>query len=57
MCKDVFIDRHKRSNVIKDWDNFLIKIEDFKPYMIKFEKDVEIKPKVYLSNYKIGDNN
>lgn len=53
MCKDIFIDEHEQSNIMKDHKNFFIKIEKFKPYMIEFEKNKIIKSNVYLSDYAI----
>lgn len=34
----------------KDCKKFLIKIEDFKPYMVDFKKNNIIKPKIYPFN-------
>lgn len=56
MRKNVFIDRYKRLNVIKDRNNFLRKMEDLKPYMIKFKKDDKIKLNVYLFDCTVGSN-
>lgn len=39
-------------NIIKDYNNFLKKIEKLKPYMVQFEEDDIIKAKIYLSNCK-----
>lgn len=52
MHKDAFINEYKRSNVIKDCENFLKKIEELKPYMIKFKKNVVIKTKIYIFDCK-----
>lgn len=57
MHKSVFIDRHERSDMIKDWNNFLTKIDNLKPYMVEFEKDSKIKPKDYPFDYTIKGNN
>lgn len=35
---------------MKDCKNFHTKIEEFKLYIVKFEKDNIIKPKLYLFN-------
>lgn len=35
----------------------MIRIEDLKPYIIEFEEDNKIKPKIYSSNYTTGENN
>ena len=55
--KDIFIDGHKRSNVVKDCKRFLNKIEELKPYLVKFNEDGIIKDKTYILNYviKSGD--
>lgn len=45
--KDVFVDRHERSNVVEDRTNFLRKMEELKPYMVEFNEDGTMKPKVY----------
>lgn len=45
MRKDVFIDRHESSDMVEDRNNFITRMEDFKPYMIEFEKDDKMKPK------------
>lgn len=38
MRKDVFIDGHERSDVVEDRENFLTRMEDFKPYIVEFEE-------------------
>ena len=50
VCKDVFIDGHKRLNIIEDCKNFLKKIKELKLYMVEFEKDGVMKAKTYLFN-------
>lgn len=35
----MFIDKYEHSDIIDDWNNFLTRIEDHKPYMVEFEKD------------------
>ena len=47
ICKDIFIDGYKQSNVIEDCKNFLKKMEKFKPYIVKFEENGAIKEKIY----------
>lgn len=47
MCKDVFVDGYKQPNMVKDWNHFLIKREELKPYIVKFNKDGTIKAKNY----------
>lgn len=57
MHKDIFTDGHKQSDIVEDCKNFLKKIKELKPYMIEFEEDSLIKPKIYLFNRVIrGDN-
>lgn len=54
--KDIFVDKHKWLNVIENCQKFLKKIEDFKPYIVEFEENDIIKPKVYFQDYIIEDN-
>ena len=54
--KDVFIDGHERSDVVEDCKVFLNKIEELKPYIVEFDEDGAIKPKVYLLDCVIGGN-
>lgn len=49
--KDVFVDRHKKANMIKDCANFLKKIEELKVFLVKFNKDIIMRSKIYPSNY------
>ena len=57
MSKDVFVDGHKRSNVVEDRKNFLKNEEELKPYVVDFKEDDTIKPKVYLFDCELGENN
>lgn len=43
--------------MVEDWNNFLIKIEDLKPYIIEFKKNSKIKPKIYLLGSIVIRNN
>ncbi len=52
----MFIDGYECSDVIEDWNNFLTKIEDFKPYMVEFKKDIKLKPKVYSFDCIVRSN-
>lgn len=52
--KDVFVDGHERSDVIKDRVNFLKKMEELKPYMVEFEESGAMKPKVYPIDCVVG---
>ena len=57
VCKDVFVDRHEQSDVVEDCANFLKKMEELKPYMVKFFEDSAMKPKVYPSDCAVGGEN
>lgn len=54
--KNIFINKHKLSNIIEKYKNFLQKIKKPRFYIIKFEKNDTIKPKIYLSDYAIKNN-
>lgn len=56
MRKDVFIDEHEQSDVVKDCRNFLRKIEELKPYMVEFEENGAMKDKIYPSNCAVHGN-
>lgn len=55
--KDVLINWHEWPDVVEDRKAFLEKMEELKPHMAEFNKNGEIKPKVYSSDCKIGGNN
>lgn len=55
--KDMFINRHEQSNIIKNYKVFFNKIKKLKPYIIEFDKDSIIKYKVYFSNCIVKGNN
>ncbi len=42
--------------MVEDRNNFLKKMEDLKPYIVEFEKDGKMKPKVYSSDCTVGGN-
>lgn len=48
MCEDIFVDRYKK--IFK-------KIEELKPYLVKFGENSTIKPEIYLFNCEVGENN
>lgn len=50
ICKDVFVNKHKKLDIIKVCKNFFTKIEELKPYMVEFEEDNIMKPKAYFSD-------
>lgn len=55
--KDMFINRDKQSNMVKDCKNFLKKIKKLNLYLIESNKNSVIKDKTYLFNYVAdGDN-
>lgn len=53
MHKDVFVDRHKQSDLVKDYKNFLTKMEELKSYVVEFEENSIMKPKTYLFDYAV----
>ncbi len=55
--KDLFVDGHERSNVVEDHANFLMQMEELKPYTVEFYEDGAIKPKVYSSGYAVRTEN
>lgn len=48
--KDMFIDGHKRSDVVEDRNKFLTRMKDLKPYMVEFEENDAMKYKISLSD-------
>lgn len=54
MCKNVFVDKHKRADVVEDCKTFLKKLKELKPYMVEFEEDDTMKSKVYPPNCTVG---
>lgn len=57
MPKDVFVDKHKQSDIVKYCKKFFKKIGEFKPYIVKFEENSIMKPKVYPSDCIVGGDN
>lgn len=57
MKKDVFIDRHKLSDIVEDYKTFLNKIKECKPYLVEFNKNDTIKNKIYLLDCPIRGKN
>lgn len=53
--KDVFIDGHERPDVVEDCQKFLQKMKDLEPYLVEFESNGVIKPKVYPVDCVVGD--
>ena len=52
----MFIDGHKRPDIIEDFRVFLNKIEKLKSYIVEFDKNGAIKLKTYPLNYAVGGN-
>lgn len=48
--KDIFVNRYKKADMIKDCANFLKKIEKLKPFLIEFNEDSTMRSKMYFSN-------
>lgn len=57
MRKDVFIDKYEYLDMMEDQNNFLSRIEDLKLYMVRFEKNSIMKPKIYSFDCAVGGNN
>ena len=52
--KDVFVDGHEWFDVVEDCINFLRRMEELKPYMVEFDENSTMKPKVYPSDCAMG---
>lgn len=52
--KDVFVDRHKRRNVVKDHERFLKIMGELKSYIVGFNEDDIMKNKKYLLDCVVG---
>lgn len=48
ICKDIFINKYEYLNMVEDRNNYLTRMKDLKPYIIKFKENGKIKPKIYL---------
>lgn len=55
--KGVFIDGHERPDVTEYRDQFLSEMETLKPYMVEFEEDGSMKPKIYPEDCAVGGPN
>lgn len=53
----MFVNRHEQSNVVEDCLNFLKKIKKLKLYIVEFNENGTMKPKVYPPDYVIEDKN
>ena len=52
--KNIFVDRHEQPDVIEDCASFLRKIEELKLYIVEFDQDGAMKPKIYLFDCAVG---
>ena len=53
----MFINGHKRSNVIEDCINFLKLMKDMESYLVEFNADNTMKDKAYPSGCVVNSNN
>lgn len=53
----MFVDRHKEFDIVEDRSNFLKKMEELKSYMVEFNKNSNIKPKIYPPNCTVESEN
>ena len=52
--KGVFVDGYEQPDVVEDCQRFLKIMEDLKPYMVEFEANGTMKPKVYPEDCVVG---
>lgn len=50
----MFIDGQERPDVVEDRRVILKKMEELKPYMVEFDENGAVKPKVYPSDCAVG---
>ena len=50
----MFVDRHKRANVVKNHKVFLKKMMDLEPYLVEFNSKGNMKDKVYPDDCQVG---
>lgn len=56
MHKDIFINWHEQVDIVKDYKNFFKWRKELKLYIIKFEKNNILRPKIYPANCTVwGD--
>lgn len=55
VCKDGFIDRYERSDMVKNHANFLKKMEKLKLFLEKFNENGTIRSKIYFCHYIVRD--
>lgn len=51
ILKEIFLDEHKREDVVEYRETFLKKMKLLLPYLVKFREDDTRIPKEYLNNY------
>ncbi len=57
MCKNIVINKYEYLDIVKVQNNYLIRMKVLKLYIIEFEEDNIIKPKIYLFDYVVKANN
>ena len=50
----LFIDKHKRPNIVENCKKILNAMKDLEPYLVEFKEKGLIKRKKYMDNCKIG---
>lgn len=55
--KDLFIDKYEKFDIIKNYEEFIKKIEELKSYIIEFEEKDIINNKIYLPDYVVSGKN
>lgn len=55
--KDIFVDRHKQSDVVEDQKNIPQNMKKLKFYIVKFNENGAMKPKLYLTTCVIRQMN
>ena len=55
--KNLFVDGHEKSDMVENHVNFLMQMEELKPYTVEFYEDGAIKPKVYSFGYAMRTEN
>lgn len=50
----MFIDGHKRPDIIEDRKHFLQVMKELEPYLVEFDKTGQMIPKIYPSDCEVG---
>lgn len=53
----MYIDKYKQFDIVEDCIKFFKKMQELKPYMVEFNQNCTMKPKVYSPNYVIEGEN